>query len=353
MSGKNQQPNMAATSDSDAAVLAMLGDEGAKDQVAKSATEAAAEDLSKGKGSPAPSEMAGPDGQDKANGDNKTCDVKKSDDDEEEDDDDDGEKGFTVDELRKSFETAMAVSDGSVADDSERRQELAGKLAKGMLSAEERTELQSLLSDPTVGDDGSEADPVLEGGEELQRSYAEMAVEDPALQKGGDDSEYAEEIDAAAFLQRFAAFVAGGLDEVNGSVQKGFARQQSFNKNLAKGMIGVADHIGKQSRVIEAQGKLIKSMGERIEHLERAPGQRRSVATKGQAEQLQRGFGPTGGGEELNQNELVKGLVNIGRKSADGRSETGHDITWATATVEGGGQIPQDLYNEVKKSLGR
>ena len=316
-------------SESDAAVMAALGEE----VVAK--------------GCDKPGEMSAGADQGKANG-GKMEPLKKNDEeeegreeekeekDEDEDEDEDEDKSFTQSDIQKSIDRAMAIAQGGALDNTDRRQELADKLSKGDLSSDERDELlRSLAPDAKVDSDD----------EPLQRSYAYMATDDPEIASAttGDDGTY----DVSGFLQRQAGFIGGALDDVAGEVRKGFAREQSYDLELAKS-------IGQIGRLALRQESLIKSMARRLEVLENTPMARRGVSTAAQAaQQLQRGFGPNSQAPELSRDEMVKGLVKLQRESNDGKTPAGTDIVWATAAVECGQGVPDSLHNEIRKALNK
>jgi len=123
-------------------------------------------------------------------------------------------------------------------------------------------------------------------------------------------------------------------------------------------MIGVADLVSGQQKVIRKQGDLLKSLSERIEKVEQTPVGRQSLSTAAQARQLQRGFGPTNQPDGLSKGERLAGLTKMNLESKTGRDPvTGVDLMWTIAAVEGNkplpGNISEALDNEIRKALGK
>jgi hypothetical protein len=305
---------MKPTSEADAAAVAALEGKPAPTLGNAEGVQAGGDPApdSMSKGGDKPAEMGKPADQDKADG-GKQEPVKKGDDKEEDEDKKEGEeeeKGYTEDELNKSVSRAIAIAEGSALDNADRRAALADKLAKGELTDEEREELlKSLQPDAVVHDE--------KPAEELERSYATMAVEDPDIKAAADSGD------------------------------------DGFNIELAKSMQGIGHFVIAQQGIIKEQGELIKSLTDRLEKVEQAPVGRQSANTVGQAQQLQRGFMGNQEGGGLTKNDLLKGLVKLNLESPDGKTPEGNDIVWATATVDSNQPIPPELEAEIKKALGK
>jgi hypothetical protein len=351
-------PTMAATSPGDAAVMAAL--EGKPPPTVENSDALAKGDLSPGTMDDGKQAVANGGQQSPQSALNKTDGPPPKDDgDDDEDDDKDGEKGcggkksITDDELSKALDVALAHAEGREVPDVDRQAELVEKLSKGELDDAEREELMGILSKgaDAGGQGEGEGEGEDESADELRRSYSEMAQDDPdiASPTAGDDGS----VDVAAFLQRFAAFMGGSLDEVASTVEKGFGRVHGFNGALVKGLQVMSQRQHAQAEVIQKQGALIKALTDRVEIFGKTPQGRRSVATVTQAEQLQRGFGPTNEGQELTKDEMVKSLVQMNRESKDGKSPGGYDLTFATAHLESNQPLPDGLINEIRKSLGK
>ena len=249
-----------------------------------------------------------------------------------------GGKGFTEDDLCKALNRAAAIASGASLDAVDRRQVLADKLSKGELTPEETTELMGHLNDPVQ-------DP------KIQKGYADRAAGDPDISDVRANNDGA--VDVSGFLQRFASMIGGGLDDVAGSLEKGFLRLNSYNHELAKAQMAFAKSVQQISKMTNEQRDLIKGLGERLEKIESAPVGRRSAASAAEAKQLRRGFGPSGEDDGLSRNDMIKGLIKMQRESKDGKTPGGHDITWATASIESGQGVPNDLVDEVKKALNK
>lgn len=344
---ENSKPTMGPTSESDAAVMAALDGKPAP-------TVENAEGLEKGDMSPGTMDdpkQAKPNGgqQSAVSALNKTDGPPPKDGDGDEDEDEDeekscGKKSVSDDELNKALDVALAYAEGREVPEPDRQAELVDKLSKGELDDSEREELMGFLS---KSDDGE----VEETEEELRRSYAEMAQDDPDIEDPGVGDDGA--VDVAGFLQRFAAFNGGALDEVSSTIEKGFKRVHGFNGALLKGLQVMSARQHDQAEVIAAQGELIKSLTARVESFAKAPQPRRAATTATQAEQLQRSFGPDNQAQELTKDEMVKGLVQMNRESKDGKSPGGFDLTFATAHLESNRPLPDGLVNEIRKSLGK
>jgi hypothetical protein len=354
-------PKMAAQSDADARAMAALGggptdpnpDE-TKAQAAESIQGEADDEMNKAEGMKPPTK-GGPGGQDKADGSQMSpgpmLNKGKGKDDEDDDEDDEEEEdemersedasvAVGDDVLIKSLDDALAIARGASDEpDPDRRAELAEKLSKGEITADEATELQDLIKSMAPPDESDD-----EGDNfDFEKSFTEAALDDPDVQAGHTDGDF----DVSGWLARQSAFVGGALDQIRGDISgqlsKSFGSLAKFNVALAKSNRALGQ------RVIE-QGELIKSLTGRLETVENTPLPRKAAPT---AAALKKSLPATDGSQDgvPARGEIVRGLVQLNKSSADGKAPCGMDITEATARFESTGNIHPAMLADVRKVI--
>ena len=383
-------PSMAPQSISDLQGLAQMGDEHAKACMAKAHAgeidlekalpdlargAVTMEDLAKGgcgdkyaKGE-GPGSMGGPSGQDKANGGDKaSCGapgstLSKMEDEEDDedkelagkkkDDEEDEEKGKSISQgdLLKALDTMDAIASGEALDvNVDRRAELGERLASGQLEKGERDEILSLL--------GSDDDGYGEGYEDVEKSFQELAMDDPDVQAGHVD---ADGFDISGYLGRTSAFVGGALDMIRDEVTKSLNRVHEFNKAQSQVLRGMVKSM--------EDGGLVKGfqdggsqLEQRLSAIENQPGGRRSAPS---ARALENGFEDVSksmGAEGdmtmgLSRDDVVKGLTLVGdqaRLTGNGsKAPCGEDILFSTTEFETHNHISKGMLKDVKNALSK
>lgn len=329
----SDKPTMDPQSDADKAVLKALG--GLADDI-KKGTDATTDPIVKGDTDVGDGNEMKPEGQGKADGGQKE-DLKKNEDKDEDDEkEEDDEKGFSDSDLVKALDSAIAVMGGADPSIVERRAELAEKLVKGGLDKDESEELRGMLASDDEDD----------STEDLQRSYAAMATDDPDISGEGDPADESGAVDVSGFLQRFAAFLGGSLDTVASEISKGFQQESNSRMSLAKAMKAIG-------MVVLEERKMLKSLADRMDVIEGQTPGRRSARTVKDADHLQRSFGTDGGGDMgLTKGDLVKGLMQLANDPK--LPEQQRDAYAMACTRVECNQSPGDqIINDVKKALGR
>jgi hypothetical protein len=346
-------PQMGATSDSDARAMAALGG-GPTDPNPQATAQRAKESidrgiLSKAEGTEPPTKP-GPAGQETADGSqmspgpvlNKGKEEEEKEDDKEEEMERSQDSSVDDDELIKALDGALTIARGSSNEpDPDRRAELADKLSKGEITAEEGEELHQLIKSAIPADEQA---PEIKPEDELNKStFTEAVLDDPDI---AANHSTADGLDVSGWLARHAAFVGGSLDKINSDLSdqmsKSFDAMSRFNLALAK-----ANRVlGK--RVIE-QGELIKSLTGRLETVEETPLPRAGITG---AAALNKSLPASNNSDELpSRADIVRGLTSLNKSSADGNAPCGMDITEAVTRFESTGQIRPEMLADVKKVL--
>ena len=350
---KSDIPQMGAQSDADARAMAALGG-GITDPDPQATARQAAEALSKAEGT-SPPIKAGPAGQDTADGSQMTPapvlnKSPKKDDDEDEDEDETEEEeeksmGAQIpeDELLKSLDLAIKIARGGTSEpDPDRRAELAAKLSKGEIAADEADELHALIKSSLPPDETVDDDP-----DPMAKSYTEAALEDPDVQAGHQTDDG---LDVSGWIGRNAAFVAGALDQINadlsGQMSKSFSQLAQVNLAMAKANRALGQ------RVLE-QGELIKSLTGRLQTVEETPLPRVGASTEKRAAALSKSLPGADAASGLSRDQIVNGLTHLNKSSNDGKAPCGHDITEATARFESLGMIHPAMLADVKKVIAQ
>ena len=258
------------------------------------------------------------------------------------------------DELLKSFGTVMDVARGGSVDVSvDRRAELADILHKGEMTAEQNAELQALLKSELVSDDIDDDDDDLTKSD----TFAEAVLADVDIQAGHvGANEDGSPFDVSGFLARQAAFVGGALDSIKGDLgeqlTKSFGQLNEYNLAMARASRALAGRVVQQGQIIAEQNEMLKSMTGRISTVENAPQPRRGVPS---AQALNKSMGsagesagPTG---DMQRGDVVRGLITLQQNSQDGKAPCGQEITVATAHYETTGEIHPSMMADVRKAL--
>ena len=274
----------------------------------------------------------------------------KADDEDDMGDEEDGDlemsKGgddIDADILMKSLDALEGVAQGSVvAAPEERRRELAEKLAAGDLNKSEMQELHALTA---AADAGGEEDELRksEGGDAAEETLDDLPGDDELAKSLAEDDTTKNGFEVSDFLERQAMVIAGAVDNMTKSLRGQFAQDRQhaarFNTALAKSMKGMA-------QLTVQQGKLIKSLTDRLEVVENQPVGRKGVTT-GRAAVLAKSMtGEAGDGVQpsYSRTELMDGLEQMA-KSMD--VVGGIRIMDAMAMIESSGDIPKSVLNEV------
>lgn len=247
-----------------------------------------------------------------------------------------GKGGITADDLLKSLDALEGVALGSrIAAAPDRRKVLARKLEAGTLTKSEMAELHTLTkSDVSAEEDTLAKSDAAEADDLDTEDLAKSLLEDPAMKDGFEVSE---------LLERQAQLMAGSLDRLAKSVTGAMTglegRQRGFNVQLAKSLKGMA-------LLSRSQGELIKSLADRLDHVENQPVGRRGITTgregvmrKSMANEVGSGDAPT-----YTRSDLLDGLEAMS-KSLD--QVGGMSIQHAMAMLESTGEIPRSALNEV------
>lgn len=336
--------NMPATSDADktamAAVDAMFGKSEADPTLVK--------------GDEKPEEKDEDEEQKKANGGkqekgaeilSKKEDCKKSDDEDEDDEKDDDEdkpskaesEGKDVsegaeksmvseDDLLKAIDLAETLAKGGTVE-KDRKAELAEKFAKSETTPEESAELLDLVKAAT--------EKPAQGT--LEKSFADQVVEDPDITAGHTD----EGFDVSGYLARHAVFVANGLDAIGDRMSKSFSSLGEYNQAAMRVNRALAMTIVKQ-------GELIKSMGDRLEQIEKQPVGRISVPT---AHALAKSSRVSGDAPSWTRADVANGFMQLQKSSATGSAPCGRDIAYDQCEYETSGQIHPDMQRDLSKVI--
>jgi hypothetical protein len=275
----------------------------------------------------------------------------KSDDEDEDDkkdkdeDEDDAEKGGTVgaDDLMKSLDALDAAAEGLEAAEPDRRSELAKSLEDGTLNEDERAELMTMLAPaaPAPADDA-----IAKGGDD-----------DDDVSKGFDDvlaEEFSEDYDISPFLDKFGHAVGGAMDIMREDLAKSANDQQRFNRALSKSFRGVGMIIKSQQEIIKSITAQNEAISHRLGIVEQQPAPRKSLANPGQAKSLQKSFADSDPGDNINREQIFKGLHLLMSKYKDvgGRAKNGEPIDRAVSSYELSGNITKSMLAEVKEALG-
>lgn len=264
-------------------------------------------------------------------------------DEEAEDDMEMSKADIDADTLMKSLDALEGVAQGSVvAAPEERRKALAEKLAAGDLNKSEMQELHALTA---AAEDGGEEDELRksEGGDDAEEALDDLPGDDALAKSLSEDETTKGGFEVSDFLERQSMMIAGAVDNMTKSLRGQFAQDRQhaarFNTALAKSMKGMA-------QLTVQQGKLIKSLTDRLEVVENQPVGRKGVTT-GRAAVLAKSMtGEAGDGAQpsYSRTELMDGLEQMA-KSMD--AVGGIRITDAMAMLESSGDIPKSVLNEV------
>lgn len=241
------------------------------------------------------------DGKEKYDGDKK----------EEKKDDDDMDKseGVTEDDLQKSLDLLddFAKSDDAVS----RKEELLTKASSGDLSEDERDELFKALGGEDKADDAEEP---------ISKSLSENNTIQDAL-------------DVSDYLAEQHTELVKSLDAVGDEIRKSDNRRHEFNLILAKAVKDI--------------GTLVKAVSERIGVIEDQPA--RAPKSVGAAP-LQKSFGGTPEGEQLNKSQVLGALeaMNVDAMSKGEQKVAGEDMLHAIAKFEQTNFISPKMMDAVK-----
>ena len=250
-------------------------------------------------------------------------------------------KSVSVDDLEKALTAAEAIAQGAAAPAIDRRAELAKKASESKLEKSEAEELMSLLKS-AAGAIDEDAD--------LSKSFSEAALADPDITAGHQSDGF----DVSGFLARNASFVGGAMDvlaeRIGQQLEKGFGGLSQYNQAQSKVNRALSQLVIDQGAVIERQSELVKSLTDRIDHVEATPVGRRTAPT---ARALEKSFG---NGEQspvanVSRDQIVRGLTMLQKSSADGNAPCGENITWATTQFECGQPLSKSMAADVKKVL--
>jgi len=267
---------------------------------------------------------------------------------EEEDEDEDGmDKGLiSPDDLIKSLETLEAVSQGStVQAPADRRADLGQKLSEGTLSKSEMTELAELMK-ASVGSAADDEDELSKSDDADEWEHEDEALDKSYSEQFAGDSEMSEAYEVSNFLERHSQLTAGALDQMQNKLSKslgGFQdRTQAYNTQLAKSLMGMA-------QLAQRQESLIKSLVDRLEHVENTPLPRKgltrvSAMHKSMPDEV--GAGQAGG---LSRSQVMDALEQMAMRGIQ-QTPSGFRVDYAMAQIEHNPaeKIAKSLYGDVE-----
>lgn len=254
--------------------------------------------------------------------------------------------GVTEDELQKALDSLQSLALGQSASTPDRRAELAEKLSKGQISAEETVELQDLLKSMTPGSTTTEQTT---DGDPLHKSLTEQLTEIPEVR---------ETVDATPFLKRLASSLDAMLDNLHQDLTKSENSRRQFNVGLAKALYGVG-------KVVQSTEALVKSMqaenaalkqrlaelGQRVDVVETQP-----LPFKGRTgtRPLKKSFGgggPVGNDGELTPEQIDQGLDILLTKSMTEGDPPGVNLTNLIAKAESAHRLAPNELAVIKQAL--
>lgn len=234
------------------------------------------------------------------------------------------------DDLIKALDQLEATANG-LSGDSNRRIELAGKLADGVLTKSEKEELSLLVATNESEDDLSKS---------LSDSWAE-------------NDNLGEDYDVSPFLEKLGNGIATSLDYMRQSLNKSMNSQNDFNRSLATSLRGIGQLIVDQAQLIKSLQQQNDVLSKRLGVVENTPMGRKTVANPS-TPHLQKSFAGNGL-SELSKEQINQGLDLLLSKSQnnDWLAPCGESLEHAIAKFETGGVISRPLYNDIKAVLSQ
>lgn len=210
---------------------------------------------------------------------------------------------------------------------SDRRAELADRVAKGTIEKSERDELIKLLGEEP----------------EMEKSFSESFANDEQLQ-----SDY----EISPFIERHSQLVAEGLDSLRLTIAKSVDGQGQFNSALAKSLRGIGEAVIEQSEMIKSQQEKIKQLQGRLDAVERSPLPRRSIGSVAGVAGLKKSFDGEQDGA-LSKSQITNGLLKLMEKSRSSNfiAPCGEQMDLAISRFETEGKISKSLLADVENEL--
>lgn len=268
--------------------------------------------------------------------------IKKSEDEDEDEDEladscKKSDDSVSADSLIKSLEALEEIAQGSaVPSDENRYASLMSKLGEGSLNKSEMHELSDLMK--SYQDEGAAEDQELESNDADEADQEDLSKS--FQNRWGEDSDLQEGYEVSSFLERHSQLTAAALDEVRNTLSKSLDGQRehtrSFNTQLAKSLKGMAE-------VTQRQEDLIKSLTDRLEHVENTPLPRKGASN---VSSLQKSMpGEVGGDQNLDRNSIMNTLESMAM--SNDVAPCGEPLMQAVAQFETTGHLSKSLYNDV------
>lgn len=263
-------------------------------------------------------------------------DVDTDEEEEEEEEEEETEKSsIAASDLMKSIEAYGTVEAAIESGGGSREAELMAKVRAGTISKSEQRELGQLWAD---------------GNEPLAKS------ESPILDFFSEDEEGQQVLDAAPVLKS----VAERTDHALRNLSDVISRESDITRTLLKGQgnlqKSIAHLVVQQDEVIRRQGKLIKSMQERMEQIAAQPAVRKSVGhpdprdlrTRNPGNLAKSGAGA--GGDELSASDIKRGLMGLTKSASEAGDNKAVDaLVKATSMFETSGRVHPNILKAIEQ----
>jgi len=272
-------------------------------------------------------------------------------DDEVEDEEKGCKKSVSAGDLMKSLDTLEAVASGAgIPTTEDRRVELAKGLEAGQLTQDEMVELADLMKAATSSDEDEDA--LVKGGDVDELDGVVDEVQDlddmdKSFQEQFADAEADHDTyDISPYLERLHQSTAAALDQIQGNLQKAMdvqgSNQRNFNVNLAKSLKGMA-------QLAQDQGELIKSLTDRLEHVENQPLPRIGATSVQQLQKSIPNEATGAGGNGLNRTQILDAMTDMACRQE--MAPCGEKLDRAVAMFESSGQLSKSLYRDVQNFI--
>ena len=207
------------------------------------------------------------------------------------------------------------------------------------------TELAELMK-ASVGSAADDEDELSKSDDADEWEHEDEALDKSYSEQFAGDSEMSEAYEVSNFLERHSQLTAGALDQMQNKLSKslgGFQdRTQAYNTQLAKSLMGMA-------QLAQRQESLIKSLVDRLEHVENTPLPRKgltrvSAMHKSMPDEV--GAGQAGG---LSRSQVMDALEQMAMRGIQ-QTPSGFRVDYAMAQIEHNPaeKIAKSLYGDVE-----
>lgn len=245
-------------------------------------------------------------------------------------------EGDTVeaDALMKSLDVLEATAEGVGEGETDRRAELAAKVADGTINKSEQSELVELL-----GGEQGEGD---QGEGDFNKSFSEMFA---------TDDQMAKDYEVAPFIERHSQMVAEALDGMRDSMSKSAGEQQVFNRALAKSFRGIGQVVTQQGDLIKSLHDQNQALTERLGVVESTPNARKGMTG---AQPLNKSFAGSEGAIGLSEAQITEGLNKLMVKSRNNNflAPCGEPLDVAINRYETERTITKSMLGDVAQEVG-